>query len=145
MSEPTGILHDQIVISNETRNLVVVRDFITRLVGQSRLRPEDENRVILAVDEAVSNIIEHAYQETRAGTIEVEVTCDEERFTIVIRDSGKKFDPDKVDSDIDIEEHVREGRRNGLGILIIRQIMDEVVYRFKEGIQNELKLVKLIR
>ena len=145
MPDPTGAIHDRIVISNETKNLVVVREFITRMVGLSPLRPEDVNRVILAVDEAVTNIIEHAYRETRSGTVEVDVTSDQDRITILIRDSGKKFDPDEIDTDFDVEARAREGKRNGLGLLIIRQIMDEVVYRFKECVQNELRLVKYIR
>ena len=52
-------------------------------------------------------------------------------------------DPKTV-PDVDIQEHVREGRKGGLGIFLIRRIMDEVRYAFQEGMHNELMLVKYI-
>lgn len=138
------LIEDTIRITNETANLVVVREFVTRMVDQSDVLKSDKNKIILAVDEAVSNIIEHAYEEGRTGSIEVQVKSSSESFEIYIRDSGKHFNPDDV-SPIDIEEHVKAGRRHGLGIFIMRQIMDEVEYRYKEGLENELRLVKYLQ
>ncbi|MBI4617998.1 MAG: ATP-binding protein [Planctomycetes bacterium] len=144
-NNPTaGAIHERIQITNETKNLIVVREFMTKMVGLSRLRKEDENKVILAVDEAISNIIEHAFEETRTGEIEIEVDADDARFAVTIRDSGKEFDPKKLDPGVNILDHVKQGKRHGLGIFIMRQIMDEVNYIFKEGVQNELRLVKYI-
>lgn len=138
------VIDDTITISNQTENLVRVREFITRMVAQSGVRKKDENKIILAVDEAVSNIIEHAYEEQREGTIEIQVRADGERFEILIRDSGKHFNPEDI-MPVNIHEHVRAGKRHGLGIFIMRQIMDEVEYRYKEGVENELRLVKYIK
>ncbi len=135
---------EQIRITNETQNLVVVRDFITRMVQKSGLRKSDENKIKLAVDEAISNIIEHAYEAGRSGTIDIEVRSTLELFEIYIRDSGKHFDPGDLPN-IDIQSHVKTGRRHGLGIFLMRQIMDEVEYRYKEGLENELRLVKYVQ
>jgi serine/threonine-protein kinase RsbW len=66
-------LKDRLVVTNDTKHLIVVRDFVSRLIRASRLAREEENKVILAVDEAVTNIIEHGYDEGAEGSIEIEV------------------------------------------------------------------------
>ena len=136
-------INDQLVVTSDTKHLMIVRDFVGRMIRQSLLANEEENKIILAVDEAVSNIIEHGYESGQEGSIEILITSDEKRFQIVIRDSGKVFDPDGI-SDPNIENHVARGKRRGLGIFLMRQIMDEVRYRFQDGSCNELTLVRYI-
>ena len=138
------ILKDRLVVTNDTKHLIVVRDFVARLIRQSRLAKDDENKVILAVDEAVTNVIEHGYDEGADGSIEIEVEADESQFKVVIRDTGRLFNPESI-PDPDMKEHVQKGHKKGLGIFLMRQIMDEVRYKFKDGIKNELTLVKYIR
>jgi serine/threonine-protein kinase RsbW len=136
-------LKEQLVVSNDTRHLSSVREFISTLTRNSSLGAEDSNRVILAVDEAVSNIIEHGYEEHVEGTIEIEVESDDSKFQILIRDSGKSFNPTSLDMP-DVIDHIRQGKKKGLGIFLMRQVMDEVRYLFQEGVRNELVLVKYI-
>lgn len=138
------VIRDKITVSNNTRFLADVREFISRLIGASRLASSEMNKVVLAVDEAVTNIMEHAYGENTDGTIDIEVEADDRRFRVLIRDSGKSFNPGAV-GEVDIEDHVKKGSKTGLGIFLMRQIMDEVKYSFREGIQNELVLVKYIK
>lgn len=138
------MLKDRLVVSNDTRHLIVVRDFVSRCIRQSRLPREDENKVILAVDEAVTNIIEHGYDEGVSGSIELEIEADDQQFKVMIRDTGRVFNPESV-PDPDMKEHVQKGYKKGLGIFLMRQIMDEVRYKFKDGVKNELTLVKYIR
>ncbi len=135
---------DKVTISNDTKFLNVVRDFIARQAALGQVPVEDENKVILAVDEAVANIIEHAYEDRRVGTVEVETFITEGRFKVSIKDSGKKFRPDSIETP-DMLAHVKAGKRKGLGIFLMRQVMDEVRYIFKEGLENELVLVKYFR
>lgn len=137
-------LKDRLVVSNDTKHLMLVRDFVSRLIRQSRLAKEEENKVILAVDEAVTNIIEHGYDEGADGSIEIEVEADDEQFKIMIRDSGRVFNPESIPNP-DMKEHVVRGHKKGLGIFLMRQIMDEVRYKFRDGVKNELTLVKFIR
>jgi serine/threonine-protein kinase RsbW len=138
------ILKDRLVVTNDTKHLIVVRDFISRLIRQSKLPREDENKVILAVDEAVTNIIEHGYDEGTEGSIEIEVEVDGNHFKVVIHDQGRLFNPESI-PDPDMKDHVQKGYKKGLGIFLMRQIMDEVRYKFKDGVKNELTLVKYIR
>ena len=56
---------------------------------------------------------------------------------------GEGFDPDRI-KEPNMAEHVRAGRKSGLGIFLMRQIMDEVTYRFREGVPNRLRLVKYL-
>ncbi len=137
-------LKDRLVVTNDTKHLILVRDFVSRLIKQSRLAPADENKIILAVDEAVTNIIEHGYDEGAEGTIELEIEVAENRFTTIVRDTGRIFNPESIPNP-DMKDHVRRGHKKGLGIFLMRQIMDEVRYKFKDGVKNELTLVKYIR
>ena len=104
----------------------------------------DENKIILAVDEAVTNVIEHGYDEQNDGSIEIDVVSAPAAFKITIRDTGKIFNPTSTPS-LNVQDHVKMGRKKGLGIFLMRQIMDEVKYTFRDGVKNELILVKFIK
>ncbi len=130
-------------IPNETRELRSVRAFAAEAVHRGGIPKAFENGVLLAIDEAVANIITHAYEEGRKDVIEITIEVDLSRLTVVIRDSGTRFDP-KTISAPDLAEHLNNGRRNGLGIFLMRRVMDEVEYLFKEGVRNELRMVKYL-
>jgi anti-sigma regulatory factor (Ser/Thr protein kinase) len=140
-------LHRELTIPNETKYLATVRDTVHEVVNGSAFPANDINRIILAVDEAVANIMEHAYDSDAPEselTISLEINADSTRFEVVIYDSGKEFDPSDIDTP-DMDKHVAAGRRNGLGIFLMRQIMDEVKYTFVQGYRNELRMVKYVR
>ena len=140
------IIHRELVIPNDTRYLAQVREAVKEVVGKSDFPKDEMNRITLAVDEAVTNIMEHAYENNLEGELEIELVlqADNTRFEVIIRDSGKSFDPGKIPMP-DLEEHIRSGRRKGLGLFLIRRIMDEVHYNYKEGVRNELRMVKYAR
>jgi serine/threonine-protein kinase RsbW len=140
----SGTLKDRLTVSNDTRHLMAVRDFIARLAGHGGLAKEEVHKIVLAIDEAVTNIMEHGYNKGEKGTIDLEAEWDGSQFRVVIRDSARVFNPEAVPSP-DMEEHVKAGRKKGLGLFLMRQIMDEVRYRYKDGVQNELTLVKYSR
>ena len=144
----SGTFQNSLLITSETRNLQRVRAFLGECIVRSGYVPAEwQNKITLAVDEAVSNIIEHAYDKEehgQQGEINIVIEATHERFEIVIIDSGKEFDPDTI-PEVDISTHVQAGRKSGLGIFLMRRIMDEVRYTFKEGIKNELRMVKYFR
>jgi len=140
----SGSLKDRLTVSNDTRHLLAVRDFISRMARHGGLAPEEVHKIVLAIDEAVTNIIEHGYNTGEQGTIELEADWEKDKFQVVIRDSARVFNPEAIPSP-DMEEHVKAGRKKGLGLFLMRQIMDEVRYRYKDGVQNELTLVKYAR
>ena len=140
----SGTLKDRLIVANDTRHLLAVRDFISRMSRQGGLAAEDIHKLVLAIDEAVTNIIEHGYNKGEQGTIEIEAEWEQSKFKVVIRDSARVFNPESIPAP-DMAEHVKAGRKKGLGLFLIRQIMDEVRYRYKDGVQNELTMVKYAR
>lgn len=141
-----GSFSAELVVPNETSNLASVREFILTNLRKSGLPASEHGKIVLAVDEAVSNIMRHAYDEFSKGTrtIEIVFTADEEKICFILKDSGKEFDPTAV-RDPDIMEHAKLGKRYGLGLFLMRRIMDEVKFVFRAGIENMLTMVKYIR
>lgn len=133
-------------IRNETEFLSVVREAVREVVTLSRFPEAELNRLTLAVDESVTNIMEHAYEHDLEGNEEIEVSLEAnaEVFIACIRDWGTTFDPLDVPAP-NLADHVREGRKHGLGIFLIRQIMDDVSYSTKQDGMNELRMLKNAR
>ncbi len=129
----------QLSIRNQTSNLSLVRRFVGELLDELALPPETRYQIILAVDEAVSNIMEHAYGTGSQGPIHLEVRAVPSSITFRFVDEGRTFQPATV-TDPDLAEHFRAGKRKGLGIYLMRRIMDAVDYKFGEV--NELTLIK---
>jgi serine/threonine-protein kinase RsbW len=137
------VTKDKLVISNDTKHLTALRNFMAAIVKKHKPLASFENKIILATDEAVTNIIEHGYDDGQNGMIEVEVEATDKMCKIVIRDEGKFYDPNKHPS-VNIEKHLEEGRTKGLGVFLMRQIMDEVKYRYEKDTKNELTLIKYV-
>jgi serine/threonine-protein kinase RsbW len=135
--------NQQLTISNDLAYLSQVRALVSKGVTLGAFPMSYLNRLQIAVDEAVSNIIEHGYsgQARGSATIDITVEVDEKQFKIVIVDHGLSFDPNQM-SDIDISQHAAAGKAGGLGVFLMRKIMDRVDYQFQAGKKNQLVLVK---
>ena len=98
-------------------------------------------KIQLAVDEACSNIVEHAYGGEGAGNIEC--TCQEitEGIKIVLCDWGSPFNPDAV-PDPRLPGSIQDVEVRGAGLFLIRKLMDEVNFEFSPKHGNRLSLVK---
>lgn len=129
-----------IAITNETKNLALVREIVGDFLAHCSLNDDQVCRVVLAIDEALANVINHAYGPVR-GIIGLELVLDEKRFEIRIRDHGEPFRPTRF-RDPDIGEHVRLGLKGGLGVYLMRRVMDEVRYIEKPSFNNELLMIK---
>ncbi|GIK51346.1 MAG: ATP-binding protein [Planctomycetaceae bacterium] len=139
---------DRIEVDAKTANLAKVREFLHGAIKRSSLPAGDINKVVLAVDEAVANIIQHGYVGRDDGKVEVQIEADGSRFTIRILDSGISYDTAKganANADLDLKSHISAGSKRGLGLFIMRKVMDEVQYSSREGQQNVLTLVKYIK
>jgi serine/threonine-protein kinase RsbW len=129
-----------LTITNETKNLSLVRQVVGEVLERTAFGKDDKAKIILAVDEAVANVVEHAY-EGRKGEIEIHLVLDPEKIEITIRDNGKKFQPEAITTP-DIHEHITRGLKGGLGMFLMRKIMDEVRYSLDSTFVNELVMVK---
>lgn len=135
--------HREITITNDLAYLVQVREQVSQVVREGGFPIQFVNRLQIAVDEAVTNIIEHGYagQPRGGGEIWIRLDVSPDRFRIEIADDGASFDPNAL-SDLDIASHVAQGNHGGLGVFLMRKIMDVVDYRFETGVRNRLVLVK---
>lgn len=110
-------------------NLDRVRDFVGDQAERSGFEPAAVYAVQLAVDEAFSNIIEHAYGGESDEEIECQVQTGRKEMVISLRDCGKPFEPDDVPQP-DLTAELEEREIGGLGLYFIRQLMDEVEFSF---------------
>jgi serine/threonine-protein kinase RsbW len=99
------------------------------------------HKVEIASEEALVNIIRHGYQDV-PGPIEISVEKGERSIEITIRDHGPLFNPLERDISFDRTASIDEREIGGLGILFMREYMDEVRYRREEN-ANVLTLVKV--
>ncbi len=95
--------------------------------------PDDEvYRIVIAVYEAASNVVEHAYGDDSEGEFELALSLADGTMEIQLRDWGKSFDLSSV-GEIDWDDYLASGKKRGLGIHLMRQVMDEVEYVPKGG------------
>jgi anti-sigma regulatory factor (Ser/Thr protein kinase) len=112
----------RVVFPSETAHLAKVRDGVRDFLGGSGFDEPEEARIIMALDEACTNIIRHAH-EGLAKPVRLEMKWLRDRLRFVLRDYGKPFDPLTVQSrDLQI---VIPG---GYGLFIIRTVFDHVDY-----------------
>ncbi len=122
--------------------LAQIADFVGAAARASGWSEEDVFRVQMAVDEACSNVIEHAYGPDWQGTIDLSCCVEDQGDLVIsIRDNGRPFDPAKVpEPNVGGEwENLSEG---GLGLYFMRKLMDEITFHFDEKNGNVLTMVK---
>lgn len=126
-----------------TENLEVVRDFVHKLANKAGFTADDADKISLAVDEACTNVIKHAHKYNARRMIDLEVRFDTAQFEIVITDKGKGFNPAQLPNP-DLNKYIHEAKKGGLGIHLMRTLMDEVNYSFNPGVKNQVSLIKYI-
>ena len=96
----------------------------------------------LALEEAVTNVIMYAYPEGEEGELRLDAVIDDDSLKFILSDKGKEFDPTaKPEPDITLD--VEKRPVGGLGIHLVRKIMDSVSYKRKDG-KNILTMIKHI-
>ena len=124
----------------EKKDLADIRHFVEATGSQLGLESSVIADLRQAVDEAVSNILMHGYQD-QAGPLRLDIGRKGTDLWVRLRDEAPLFDPTQVPPpDLTIPLLLRPP--GGLGLLLIRQAMDELRYRPLSGGGNELTLVK---
>ena len=127
-------------------SLSELRKFARRAAKATGLSEKAVYAVQMAVDEAFTNIIEHAYGGESDEKVECQCVIGEDGLTIWMRDCGTGFNPEDI-KDPDLDAPLEERTAGGLGLFFMRQLMDEVQFSFKQGEEgqdcNILKMVKL--
>ncbi len=133
----------ELVVKSNTTNLSSIRDFVYATALEIGFAAEVVDNIILAVDEACTNIIKHAYKSFPEGEITIKLKFNNKKFTIVIIDHGAPFDPDSI-PDPDLQKYYRQHRIGGLGMYLMKSLMDEVKYVSVPGKYNQVLLSKNI-
>jgi serine/threonine-protein kinase RsbW len=134
----------QLKVKSRTENLSEIRDFVSGNARAADIPEVTVENIILAVDEACTNIIKHAYNLSPEGEIIIKIDYDEEKFMVTIIDYGKSFEPDRVPLP-DLQKYYREHRVGGLGMYLMKSLMDDVEYISVPGKYNQVLLSKNIR
>jgi anti-sigma regulatory factor (Ser/Thr protein kinase) len=126
-----------LTVPSQPKYLYVVRSALYPLIIDAGFGKKDARRIVLAVDEACSNIIKHAYGGDPAKTITVTVEDRGDRFTVMLRDLGRKADPAAI-----APRDLADVRPGGLGSHFMKMAFDTVSYDTSQGEGTLLTLVK---
>lgn len=127
-------------IPSSTRYLGQVRRFVEMHARDADLADDAIEQFKIAVDEACTNIIKHAYKGDDTQQIDLAVIVEDDRVTVRIRDAGRSFQQEFYTSP-DIFELAENRRAGGFGVHIMRSLMDRVEYS-SSGNTNEVRLTK---
>jgi serine/threonine-protein kinase RsbW len=122
-------------------SLSKISQFVVQAARAASLNEDAVYAVDLAVDEACTNIIEHAYGGEGLGEIQCTCTPTPEGLKIVLHDHGRPFNPAKIPPP-NTKVRLKNLKHRGAGLYIMQKMMDEVRFEFNEGAGNRLTMVK---
>ncbi|MCC7117010.1 MAG: ATP-binding protein [Anaerolineales bacterium] len=117
-----------------------IREFVAEVARAGKFTEKEIYSLQLAADEAASNIIEHAYAGVTNASLEVTCEMQGNTMTIIMRDQGAPFDPAQVKQP-NLKAELSERQIGGLGVYLMRKLMDEVHYESR-GKVNTLTMLK---
>lgn len=129
-----------LILRNEIEEISKLPLFIEELGDELGLSPELIFNINLVLEEAISNVVLYAYPKEEHEIITLTAKKIENQLIFILTDSGKEFDPTQI-PDADITLSAEERSIGGLGIFLIRQIMNRVEYQRIDG-KNVLTLGK---
>jgi serine/threonine-protein kinase RsbW len=132
----------ELEVTSKIDNLPVIMDFVNEKLMKFRADSATISRVQLAVDEASTNIIKYAYGE-KEGLLKLIVELNDDELIITLINWGKPFDPSSIPPP-DLNVTLEDRKIGGLGMYLIRKLMDEVSYSFDTVKGNRLILKKRI-
>jgi serine/threonine-protein kinase RsbW len=131
-------------VPSSTENLAMIRDFVTSVGEQAGMTLPEIGQLELAVDEACANVIEHAYGKDMTKEVSVRATLDDDAVEIDVTDTGQGFDPTSVEHQ-DLDKLISNRKSGGLGMRLMKTLMDEVHYEIIPGKKNELRMIKRLK
>jgi anti-sigma regulatory factor (Ser/Thr protein kinase) len=133
-----------LTVDSRLERLGEIADFVEDAACACGLDEKQACDVEMAVDEACSNVIEHAYRGAPDGTIDIVCEKRGKEFVVTIHDYGEPFDPKKV-APPRTRAPLSERNIGGLGIFFMRKLMDRIDFDFSSGRGNVLTMRKKIK
>ena len=137
-----SILDERLTLSKDINDIEALGTFVKQIAGRLNLDKSLTKKLRLAVEEAACNVMEYAYPASTTGEVDIHASSDGHRLKFIITDSGIPFNPTEVPS-ADTTLSAEERPVGGLGILLVRQLMDSINYERVDG-KNVLTLTKNI-
>jgi serine/threonine-protein kinase RsbW len=137
--------YGSLIASSDNSELSRIRDFVEQNAIQFGFDESNSQKIALAVDEACSNLIKHAYKLDKSKNIWINIETQSNEFVVKIIDEGNPFDPLEVPKP-DMKKYFKSYKRGGLGIQIMRLVMDKINYFPSNGgnTKNILELRKVL-
>ena len=112
-------------IACSTENLKEVRKFVNSALSKLSVSENEINMIILAVDEICANRIIHSNKSDKKNCLEIEIAYQSEGVQFNIKDKGDFYDNTKQE-DPNINDLIKEKRKGGIGLMLVRKIMDSI-------------------
>ena len=129
----------ELILSSDPRWLRVVRAMMQEVSRQAGFSEPERWDIALAVDEALANVIKHAYKGDPNGVVSLTCAAEDGRVEIVLRDQGEAIDPARLEPPP--PDEIRPG---GRGVFLMRSTMDEVEFE-RIGDTNQVRLRKYVK
>ncbi len=143
VSPPKEIV--EIRLPNRLKYLSTVADFLKSVCQNQEVPTKDIEDILLAVDEASTNVIKYAYQVGPINYFKVRVSVDRELVQIDLLDQGKRFNPLEIPL-LDMKDITEDGKEKnvGMGVYFMKKVMDDIRYHYSPNEGNHLILIKRI-
>ena len=132
----------RLVLHNSVDQISQLTDFLQEIADEKGLDASTAMNINLALEEAVTNVIMYAYPEGTDGLVDLEAILRDDSLVFILKDNGTPFDPTAA-PEADVTLSAEERKIGGLGIFLVRKIMDTVHYVRSDG-QNVLSMTKNI-
>ena len=127
-----------------TENLKGIRDFIRKSLQGHKVSDLDISEVVLAIDEMCSNLMIHAHHCNADEMFELHINAEKNKpLVFEIIDDGTVFDINQF-HEPDLDNIIHEKRKGGLGIRLVKSIMDKVEYEHEDG-KSVCRLTKRVQ
>lgn len=134
--------HFELKVEGKIENLPELIEFVIVSLNKMHVSDQCAFDVRLAVDEIATNVIRYAYPE-KPGPVWTEVSLEDGRVVVVIRDEGRRFDPTKTPPP-DLVSDLERRQVGGLGIYLAKKVMGSIDYSYADG-RNVLTMTRSIR
>ena len=134
------VYRESLTLKNKVSEITKLNAFVKSATSALNIEKVLANQIKLAVEEAVTNVIDYAYPNGAEGNIEIIIEADENRIRFILSDSGAEFDPTgvrKTDTTLSVDDRPI----GGLGVFLVRNLMDSINYERIDG-KNVLRMEK---